>query len=301
MWNITLRRLEVFLSVVETGSFAAAAERLNVAQPSVSAHIKALENHIGAPVFIRRRGSRPVLTELGRSVGEHARQLLADAGHMRADVVRFRTTRATQLILSCQRSLANFALKGQLTQFALSRPDIQLTVRIGKQEDVIDDVRLGVADIGCFLSNDFIRGMNSEVVGAQRLFIAAAPSHPLAGQRRVKPAEVAKCGFVAPPPNSLFGQAVAKLLASVGITDINVVAQATEYQFLRELVSAGVGICCSPAKSIESDVKAGMLCTLDLDAPDLQFNIQLMTSQHRPRSGPMDEFTVFLKACMPHI
>lgn len=301
MFNVTLRRLEVFLAVAETGSFARAADQLNIAQPSVSAHIQGLERHIGGPVFLRRRGSKPVLTDIGRSVRDHARQLLSEAGDLRADVVKIRTSAASQLVLSCQRSLANFVLKTQITQFALTHPEIQLTVRIGKQEDVVEEVRDGIADIGFFLSNEDMRGLNSEIVGGQRLFIAAAPDHPLAGRRKVKPSEVAKHGFVAPPPGSLFGRAVTRLLNEAGIRDFNVVAQATEYQFLRELVAAGVGICCSPGTSIQADVDAGLLSVVDLDAPDLIFQIRLISSPHRPQTAAMNEFTAHLRQHMPSL
>lgn len=52
--NVTLRRLEVFVAVTDTGSFSRAANRLNIAQPSVSAHIRGLEREVGGPVFTRR-------------------------------------------------------------------------------------------------------------------------------------------------------------------------------------------------------------------------------------------------------
>ena len=297
--NVTLRRLEVFVAVTDTGSFSRAANRLNIAQPSVSAHIRGLEREVGGQVFTRRRGSRPLLTDLGRSVREHARELLAEADDLRADVVNIRATGGQRLVLSCQRSLANFALKGQITRFALSRPDIQLTVRIGRQEDVVSDVREGIADIGCFLSNEDMRGLNSQVIGRQRLCLVAAPSHPLAKLRRVTPSTIAEYGFVGPPPGSLFGRAVSRLLGDIGIRDIRLAAQATEYQFLRELVAAGVGISCSLEKNVEVDLKSGALTTIDIAAKNLMLDIRLISSQSRPQSMPMAELTEYLRASAP--
>ncbi|WEX10775.1 LysR family transcriptional regulator [Chelativorans sp. AA-79] len=299
MINVTLRRLEVFLAVAEAESFSRAADKLDIAQPSVSAHIRSLEHQVGGAVFRRRRGSRPVLTDLGRSVRDHARELLAEADDLRADIVSLRTSAGTELVLSCQRSLANFVLKEPITRFALTHREIRLIVRIGKQEDVVEEVRDGIADIGCFLSNEEMRGVHSEVIGAQRLQIVAGSGHPLVGRRKVKPGEVARYGFVGPPPGTLFGRAVQRLLKSAGINDIQVVAQATEYQFLRELVAAGVGLSCSPEKSVEADVAAGLLSIIDLDAPDLVFQIRLISSQRRPRSAPMEEFSTYLRSCMP--
>jgi DNA-binding transcriptional LysR family regulator len=299
--QVTLRALEVFAAAAESGSFSRAADRLGIAQPSVSAHIRTLEREVGGPVFERERGRRPVLTDLGRSVREHARELLAEAEDLRADVVSIRGVEGKRLVLSCQRSLANFTLKNQLTRFALTQSDVQLTVRIGRQEDVLGDVRDGVADVGCFLSNEEVRGIASQVIGGQRLRIVAAPNHPLARKRKVKPAEVAKYGFVAPPPGSPFGRTVKRLLSDAGVRDFRVVAQVTEYQFLRELVAAGVGLSCSPEKNVEADVKSGALSLIDLDAADLIIGIRLISSPIRPVLPQMTAFIEYLRASAPKL
>lgn len=299
--HVTLRRLEVFVAVVESGSFSGAAEQLDIAQPSVSAHIRGLEREVGGAVFERQRGRKPVLTDLGRSVREHARELLAEADDLRAEVVSIRGMEGKRLVLSCQRSLANFSLKSQITRFALTRSDIQLTVRIGTQEDVISDIRAGVADVGCFLSNEEVRGLSSQVIGGQRLRIIGPPDHPLARKRRVKAADVAKYGFVAPPPGTPFGRAVKRLLSGVGIRDVRVVAQVTEYQFTRELVAAGVGLSCSLEKNAEADVHEGVLSFIDLNAADLMIGIRLICSPSRPLSPQMATLIDYLKDSAPRL
>jgi DNA-binding transcriptional LysR family regulator len=278
MLNVTLRRFEAFLAIVERGSFVAAADQLGITQPSISAHISALEKQIGGSVFERVKGRKPVLTELGRGIVVHARELIAEADDLQADVAILRSNAGQKVLFSCQRSLANFVLRKPITDFAVSHPDVHLIVNIGKQEDVIGEVRDGRSDIGCFLSNSEIRGLRSRVIGSQRLQLVVAPSNPLAGRRKVSPQEVQKHGFVAPPASSLFGRAIAKLLAEAGITEMRTVAQATEYHFLRELVAAGLGISCSPETSIANDVAAGTLAVIDLDAPPLSIDIRIVTS-----------------------
>lgn len=299
MFNVTLRCLEVFLAVVETGSFTRAAENFNISQPSVSAHILTLEREVVGTVFERRRGSKPVLTDLGRSVLEHARNMLSQADDMRANIVSINNCASQQVVFSCQRSLANYILKEPLTRFALTKTNIKLIVRIGTEEDVIEEVREGIADIGCFLSNEEIRGLNSQTIGLQRLCLVSAPMHPLAKRRNIKPEEIAKYGFVGPPPASLFGRGINILLDSIGIHDPNIVAQATEYQFLRELIAANVGIACSPEQSVQQDVLSGRLCVLQVDSPKLTFAIRLATSTYRPFSESMKELIVYLQENIP--
>lgn len=298
MLNITLRRFEAFLAIVESGSFAAAADQLGITQPSVSAHISALEKQLGGSVFERHKGRKPVLTELGRSVANHARELIAEADDLQADVAVIRSNAGQKVVFSCQRSLSNFVLRKPITEFAVSNPDIHLIVSIGKQEDVINEVRDGRADMGCFLSNSEIRGLRSDVIGSQRLLLVVAPDNPLAGRRKVSAQEVQKHGFVAPPPSSLFGRAIAKLLAEVGVTQMRTVAQATEYHFLRELVAAGLGISCSPATSVAKDVAAGTLAVIDLDAPPLSLDIRLVTSPKNEISPATRKFAAFLSGTL---
>ena len=55
MIPLTFRRLEVFLAVVDAGSFVGAADKLNISHPSVSNHIRALEDMMRCELFQRRR------------------------------------------------------------------------------------------------------------------------------------------------------------------------------------------------------------------------------------------------------
>lgn len=296
MKTISMRRMEVFVAVVDGGSFAAAAYSFGISQPSISAHIQALERDIGGQVFERKRGRKPVLTNLGRSVLLHGRELLAGAADMRAEVIKIQTSTDKRVVLSCQRSLANFALKTPITDFALSRPDIQLVVRVGTQEDIIDDVHNGIADVGCFLENDEIRGLHSEVIGTQKLVLVASPSHQLARRRKVKAREIERHDFVAPPPATRFGRTVSRLLASVGVNNVRISAQATEYQFLRSFVEAGVGIACSLESSVQTDVQRGLVSLIDFDGPELRFQIRQVATIKRPLSPSAQELMQHLRS-----
>ena len=68
-----LRQLEAFSYVVETGSFSRAAELLGVSQPTVSAHVTALERELGVPVVetvaVRSRGASALVEGIERLAG----------------------------------------------------------------------------------------------------------------------------------------------------------------------------------------------------------------------------------------
>ena len=72
-----IHQLEYFVAIVETGGFSRAAERCNVAQPSLSQQIKKLENEVGFPLF-DRLGRKVVLTDVGKMLLPRARTILGE-------------------------------------------------------------------------------------------------------------------------------------------------------------------------------------------------------------------------------
>ena len=82
---VELRQLEYFVAVAEELHFSRAAERLHVAQPSVSEQIKALERELGLPLF-ERTSRAVVLTPAGRDILPLAMELLKDANELKQQV-----------------------------------------------------------------------------------------------------------------------------------------------------------------------------------------------------------------------
>ena len=294
MLSLTVRRLQVFAAIVDCGGFAAAARRLGIAQPSVSAHVQRLEEEMQSPLFDRRSGGSARLTEAGRHLLAHARDVLASASKLEAEVGRGKAGPQHSLALLCQRTVANSVLSEAFAIFANLHRDIRMTVRIGTQEEVLEGVRGGAFDIGCMLGNVEINGLSSRFVGRQSFVVLGAPSHPLAGRKAVPPAEVSRCDFVGPPHNSLFGQTCRKLLGSVGIENMRIVSEATEFRPVRDLAVAGLGLCWSLANAARSDIEAGRLVVIDIDAPPLFIDVRQITRADHQRSEPMRRFSNFL-------
>jgi LysR family nitrogen assimilation transcriptional regulator len=83
---MTLRQLEVFSAIVETGRFTAAARKLYLAQPSVSQQIHALEEELGDRLFVRLKNRRVELTEAGKIFKEHSDLVLRQCELARMEV-----------------------------------------------------------------------------------------------------------------------------------------------------------------------------------------------------------------------
>src|SRR5580692_2203513 len=118
MHPITLRRLEVFVAVAECGGFAPAAKRLDISQPTVSAHMVALEAQTATALLQRNRGPKPTLTHAGTTFLGHARQLLSEAHAMDMDMADHRISARRQVVFACQRTIANVLMPDILAAFA---------------------------------------------------------------------------------------------------------------------------------------------------------------------------------------
>jgi len=96
-------------------------------------------------------------------------------------------------------------------------------------------------------------------------------------------------------PASMFGAAQKKMLAGVGVHDIQVVAEATEFGPVRDLVLEGIGLGCSLAASVEADVVSGDLALIDIDAPPLLGDVRLVFNSRRQHAEPVQALVQYLR------
>ena len=108
--------LEAFIAVVESGSFTAAAERLDVAKSAVSRRVTALEERLGVQL-LRRTTRRLNLTETGKSFYEHSARILADLDYHGAKLAR-RFDANTYLRISDMWSRYDAAREGDAADYA---------------------------------------------------------------------------------------------------------------------------------------------------------------------------------------
>lgn len=292
----TFRRLQVFIAVAETGSFAAAARRLGIAQPSVSDHVRALEAEAETKLFERQAGRAALLTQTGETFLAHARGLVADATRLEQGLAKARGDGRLALAVNCQRTVSDPLLRGLLASFARENRDIRLAVRTTYQEEVIASVRGGDSDVGVLLGVAPVHGLPCRLIGRQRCVVYAAPDHPLAGRPRVAPAEVARHEFVGAPAQSHFGRTMAQLLARVGVTPLRIAAEATDFGMSRDFAAAGLGLCCSLEMSLASDIAAGRVAVIDINAPAIFVDIYQVTSPRRMNAHAVERFSIFLQA-----
>ncbi|MFG2292930.1 LysR family transcriptional regulator [Streptomyces sp. NPDC048603] len=140
------QQLVYFVAVAETRHFTRAAERVHVAQPSLSQQIKALERELGAELFSRARGNI-ALTDAGEALLPLARRILADADTARLEVQELARLQRGRVRLGATPSLCTGLLPGVLREFHTAHPGIQLLIEESGSHDLVRELARGALDL----------------------------------------------------------------------------------------------------------------------------------------------------------
>ena len=127
----TLDQLRVFLTVVDTGSFAAAARKLNRATSVVSYSIANLEAQLGVSLFDRESTRKPQLTDFGRTVLAEARTIYGGVDGLRAKVKGLLQGLEAEVHLALDVMLPASRVVDALKSFRAEFPTVGLRLHIG--------------------------------------------------------------------------------------------------------------------------------------------------------------------------
>src|SRR6266516_2405039 len=135
--GIQLVQVEGFLEVARRGSVSRAAEALFITQPTLTARLQGLERELGTPLFLRTpHGMR--LTDAGRAwipFAERALRALVDGRDALEQVM---TASAGHLMIAAAPAVSTYVLPDLLERFVAAHPRVEVSVRTGHSEDVVE-------------------------------------------------------------------------------------------------------------------------------------------------------------------
>jgi DNA-binding transcriptional LysR family regulator len=123
----TRRQLEVFCAAAVDCNFRDTADRLGMSQPAISSHIEALERSLGRKLFIRRRGTTPVLSEEGKTLLQTARQTLELDRQMSRG---FGGDEKQHVAVGLRHHLLETVVRSAIPSFIAAYSDIDLDLRV---------------------------------------------------------------------------------------------------------------------------------------------------------------------------
>lgn len=184
-----LRQLRSFVAVAEELHFRRAADRLHLAQPSVSQQIRTLEAELGVQLFDRnRRGA--ALTVAGDALLPEARDLLARADQAAANARATGMGQRGRLRLSLTRSLTGGIAGAILDEYRARYPEVEVEVSVGNTMLHVEQLHAGDIDVG------FVRppledpGLEELPLGREPMVCVLPKGHRLSKRRWVRPEDL---------------------------------------------------------------------------------------------------------------
>jgi len=259
----TLDQIAVFLAIVETGSFAAAARKLGRATSVISYAITNLEAQLGVTLFARAGTAKPKLTDAGRAILADSRGMAIALDQLLARARGLTLGLEAEVSLVVDVMLPAKKLVKALDEFAKRFPTVALRLQVEALGAVTQAVLSGSAVFGISgpleLANDLL---TRAPAGAVKMIAVAAPTHPLAQ--------------VARP----IGQALARDHIQLVLTDRSQLTAGRDFGVLsvkswrladlgakHALLLSGLGWGNMPKPMINDDIKRGRLVELEIEAP----------------------------------
>jgi DNA-binding transcriptional LysR family regulator len=149
---VQLHQLAYFVAVADTRHFTRAAERMRVAQPSLSQQVRALERDVGAELFHRIRGNLS-LTEAGETLLPFARRMLAEVESAYQAVRELDELGRGRVRLGATPSLCTGLLPAMLAGFRAAYPGIELTVHESGSRDLQTELSEGGLDLAIIVDS----------------------------------------------------------------------------------------------------------------------------------------------------
>jgi LysR family nitrogen assimilation transcriptional regulator len=295
-----LRDLRYFVVIAECGSILAASEQLHIAQPSLSIRIKALEQELGVVLFERRpRGV--VLTNEGRELLTHARQILHAAETAR-ESVRLRAKTAVGTVnFGVPTSLAAVLCVPLIETSLQDLPDVRLRIVESMSGYIIDWLREGRLDLGLVFGVKSISGVQLEPLIEEDLYLAAdsdATLAPLLDENGEVPLHrLANLPMILPTGHHGLRRLFDETAQRHGVTRVSRI-EIDSLSQIQRLVQRGFGVTVLSRAALHDSPVDPPLPSVRISSPAITRTVALAYSESRSLTKATREIAVRTRAIL---
>ena len=291
--NITLRQIQAFRTVAEFGSFTRAAERLKVAQPALSLSIRELERELNLRLFDRTT-RRVELTAAGREFLQSADKLLADLDRAVRDARDLSEKKRGRIVIAAPPLLAAMIVPTAIADFNATFPGIDVGLVDARNDQILDRLRAGEADLAIGTFDERADGIRREVLAQDALALFCAPSSMLAKKRRLRWADLNDQKLIMLTRDSSIRALTERTLAQAGKDAGKPLYEVSQMTTAVMLAEAGLGVTVLPAYAW-SFARGRSVVSRPLTDPQVNRNIYLIQPDGRSLSPAAEGFARVLR------
>src|SRR5438876_4857057 len=287
-----LRSVEYFVQVADEGSITRTAEKVGIAQPALTRHIKQLEAELGTQLLMRLpRGVR--LTGSGREFLEHARRIMREVSRAKDHVRGRAETPRGRVAMGTSPTLAPLLLPGCLARARQQCPAVTLKMVEGFSPQLLDALLTGRLDLAVMTNPPRSPALALTPLISEPLVVIAPP-----GTRGTRAAfslaEIACTPFIV---TLGLRTLIEQQLASFGVL-LRVEAEVDSVEAIRRLLVSGVGMSIMPVSAFHAEACAGHVVAYPIEDSNLHRILVLARPVAEARSAAIDEVEHIVRAEM---
>lgn len=283
------RQLERFLAVIEHGSIAAAAKKLELTQQALSASIAGLEEDLGVRLFDRSPGGVTRPTPYGNTLVTHARAQIASAARARQELRNLAEGQGGSITVGIGESFAGNIIATAVSHFRRHRPGIRINLIEGYSDLLLHRLYDGefdfiAAGVSAYeLAPEFQR----EVIYASADIIVARPEHPLARKRKLTLKDLQGHAWLVPYSRESDLRMIVDAFVAENLEPPREIIGSDAYRIgLQLLIQNDLLMMVSPALvAPEIARRPPRLVSLNIDRPTVRRNASLIYARDRPMTS----------------
>jgi DNA-binding transcriptional LysR family regulator len=284
IFSMDIHQLRVFASVFKNRSFSKASEELHLTQPTISDHVKSLENELDCKLF-DRLGRTIVPTKEAEVLYSHALEIIEKANTLNDLIGQTKKDMKGELIVGASTIPGTYLLPTIMAAFQRKHPSVSFQILISDSRGIVDriskhELLLGI--VGAKLGNEHL---NYIPFVEDELIVVSSPS--LVKNNKMTLKELIKFPLVLREEGSGTRRETEKILESKGVSleDINITGIFGSTDAIKQAVKAGLGVSILSRLSVKDELKHNILKEIELT--DIQMKRKFYIITHKKRTLPL--------------
>ncbi|ACN14225.1 LysR [Desulforapulum autotrophicum HRM2] len=297
-----LWQLRVFVNVVEQQSFSKAGEVIHLSQPTVSSHIKELEEYFECRLM-DRMGRNTVPTKAGELLFSYAKRLLRLRDETESAISDFLGKRKGHLVIGGSTIPSGYILPAMIAPIAQAFPEVSLSFVAGDTAEIINQITKGDIEVGIVGAR-----VKSPLVAQEKLVddemkLIVASSHKWSDRSSVTPDMLLTEPFLAREEGSGTWRSITRNMEEAGLNTkaLRIIATMGNTASMIQAILGNAGISILSTIAVADLLASGRLKALTVEGLDLKRSFYITTHGKRTLSPLSKTFIKFLKERFPEL
>jgi DNA-binding transcriptional LysR family regulator len=285
---VDIQKIETFLRAAENSSLSEAAKQLHLSQPTVSHHIKSLEQELDVTLF-HRSNMGLQLTEAGRLLLPWARRLLHDTNDLREMMSSLQGDIVGELRIACSTTAGKYILPQMAARFSQQYPGIHVRILACGPEQIALNLLDGEAHLGVVSTEVDDTSLESQQFFRDVITLIVPSSHRWAFRKKIDPTELLEEPIIMREETAGTRRVVLAELAKhdISLDDLNIFLELGNAEAIVRTVAAGYGISFVSSLASACPLERGNVTDIEVEGLTLVRNVYMVrkriSAPHRPR------------------